>query len=298
MIEDPNQLIAPAPGRPATGGLAKKPWDYRVTVAIPHWGDPGPLERVVALMRLQTARPYLIVVDTGTVDPDWRERIEALRGIDCEVHQIRAHAWLHPSEPVATAMDLAMQLCRTQLMLCTHADAFPVSRDAIENTDLLMYLAMSRGGTCMALGYALTDRSHWRLPDGRPCDDYRWMVGHTWTLLNVDELRREGIRWDLAAGCRDRGWDFGPDRAPNIVDTEVFLNYAIRACRGGIVQIGTEENYQRNQTPHFDHVRSAPSSALYLPAGHELRRKQAGWMGEALAAADRRILEWTRETEQ
>ena len=290
MTEQGSGLIVPARGRHYTGILKRKPWDYQLTVAIPHIETPEMLRVCVALLRCQTMRPYILIIDTGSTSPESLATLADLAGEDCEAHYLRSHGWRHASEPVAVAMDLAMCLCRTREMITTHADCFLTARAAVED----LYIRASLGGSPFA-GYRLTDRDHWRFPDDRPCKDYRWMLGHTFSLIDVGFCRANGIQWDLSAGCRVMGWEWGTAATPNIVDTEVFFNYGIRDCGIDPLIIGEEKNYQRNRNAHFDHVRSAPSAQLYLSPQHELRKKQDRWKKIALREARGRLREWGGE---
>lgn len=284
-------LIVPSPGRDPRGSIAEKPWHRRVTVVIPNINSADFLERCVALHRLQSIQPYILVIDTGTQDPEQLERIEALRGEDCEIHYLRSHSYSHPSEPVSIAMDLSMALCKTRWMLCTHADALPVDREILERE-----VANAELDGVPAAGYQLTERPHWRNPDGSKNTDYEWMLGHTWTLLDVPFMKRHGITWDFESGYEEMGWD--REDLPNAVDTEVFFNYRLRGVRKSEpLIIGTERNYKRNVRPHFDHVRSAPSGELYLPENHGVRMNQKRWKSKALREADKRITEWTKHTQ-
>lgn len=267
--------------------MDRQPGDYAVTVCIPHIETPELVWRAVALLQLSTVPVYIMVIDTGSTDPATIRALEELRGPDCEIHYLRAHGYRHASEPVAVAMDMAMALCRTRWMLCTHADAWMTRRDAVADT-----LALAMGLDHPFVGYGLTPRPHWRLPSGAACDDWRWMLGHTWTMVDTLWAKERGIWWDFATGCRRLGWSYNNGCTPNIVDTEVFFNYAVREAGVEPYSMGGEENYKRNQTEHFDHVRSYPSAQLYLKKGSALRQQQARWLKSALRAADNRIEEW------
>jgi len=82
-------------------------------------GNSGNLARPAELLALQTVRPYVLLLDTGS-SPAVVRTLETLRRPDVEVHTIRAHAYAHSSAPVTTAMDLAFALCRTPV-LALHA---------------------------------------------------------------------------------------------------------------------------------------------------------------------------------
>ncbi len=117
--------------KPWEGNCEKKPWEYKVTVAVPVLNTPETLEPLIALYRLQTERPFIMVIDTGSSD-DNLAKIQRLAAEDIEVHSIRLNGVEHPSDFPAIAMDLAFAACRTQFLFATHADCYPRRRDLIE----------------------------------------------------------------------------------------------------------------------------------------------------------------------
>ena len=78
-------LVAPFGTRdcrqPWQGRCFKKPWDYRITAAIPHLDTIEPLRTVIDLLRRQTIRPYILVIDTGSDDTTCHQ-LEHLRAED------------------------------------------------------------------------------------------------------------------------------------------------------------------------------------------------------------------------
>jgi len=100
-------------------GICKiKPWEYQVTAVIPVLDTYESLSLCVELLRLQTVKPYIIVVDTGST----KENIEKINNLideDLEVHSIKLNGVEHPSDFVAMAMDLAQSLCRTKYLFAT-----------------------------------------------------------------------------------------------------------------------------------------------------------------------------------
>ena len=113
------------------GWITRKPWEYKVTAAIPHLDTLEALNMCVRVLRHQRERPYIMVVDTGSPPYVTRE-MEKLRAEDCEIHYINAHAYRTSSEPVTVALDLAQSLCRTELLFHTHADCFLRRGDFLE----------------------------------------------------------------------------------------------------------------------------------------------------------------------
>jgi hypothetical protein len=108
-----HHLVAPHGTRdcpsPNYGRISKKPWDYLVSVCIPHIDTPEQLELCVGLVRQQTIRPYIMVIDTGS-PPEVCEKIEKLRDQDLEVHYIKSHSYVHSSAAVSAALDLGFAI--------------------------------------------------------------------------------------------------------------------------------------------------------------------------------------------
>ena len=102
-----------------------------MTAAIPTINSSERLPLVIELLRLQTVRPFIIVVDTGSDDAHW-PTIEALRADDVEVHALRLNAIENSSEVVSMAIDTLQGLCRTRFLFCTHDDVFLRSRTALK----------------------------------------------------------------------------------------------------------------------------------------------------------------------
>lgn len=297
-------MIAPLQGALAKGvakrwegAFSRKPWDYNCTAVIPHIETPEILALCVGLLRLLENPPYLHIIDTGS-SPETIAWIEHLRGADCEIHYIRSHGYVHPSDPVAIAMDLAMMLCQTRWMFTTHADCFLKRRDLIET---MIGIAGKKQSPCV--GYQLSPRKH---------ADWEWMVGHTCTLLDVPFLDAHDITWSQRRLCRQRGIEWSPDvclsrqdgqirnpaEQPNWPDTELALNYGLDRAGQRPILIGSEENYVRNNNPDFDHVRSYPSMKLFMGDKSPKRKQSEAWMAEAIADAKARIALWTQERSQ
>lgn len=281
---DLSHLIAPlgcldlAPERtggwPHEGRPERKPWDYRVTATFAHLETPSLIPFVVELLRLQTCRPYVVVVDTGS-SPGACEELESYRSEDVEIHFLRAHAWRHSSEPVAAACDLALALCKTEHLFFTHVDCFLRRRSVLAE-----YRAKCGPGSPI-VGYALTDRSH-------ATREWRWMVGHTCLMAHVPTLRRANVWW---------GYDWGRDRGvrpawETYFDTETEFCWAAKAAGLAIVQTGEERNFERNITDDFDHPRSWATSKVYRSGDDEYNRRKDGWIRDATAAAALRIRHW------
>jgi hypothetical protein len=257
------------------GRAARRPWNYRVCAAIPHLDTPETLSTCVELLRGQSERPYILIVDTGS-PPKVCEQLEAMRADDLELHFIRGHGWRHSSEPVTVALDFAHAVCRSPLLFHTHADCFLRRRDFVEE------LASRCSETVPVLGYRMSPRD-WATTD------WQWMVGHTALMLHLQTMRRIGAAWAMdrmdALGI---DWQSGMGGWP---DTETAFNHLLR--NAGIVPefLGAEENWKRHMDGNIDHVRSYPGSKLYSAALH---RESARWMKDALREGAERAKEWRK----
>jgi hypothetical protein len=228
----------------------------------------------VELLRWQTIRPYIIVIDTGSTD-ETCDVLEKTRAYDLEVHYIRAHGWRQSSDPVAAAMDLAMAICRSEYLFCTHTDVFPRRQDLIENLQRI-----ARENDSAAVGYEMSDRSH-------VTKQWRGMISHTATLLHMPTMRRIGAWWSM-----DRAREMLGTRndAAGWPDTETCLNLILRQHGIRPYLIGSEANDERHVDHNIDHARSYTSAMLYATGDSKTNRKQ--WIESALAEAKERLDAW------
>ena len=228
------------------------------------------------LLALQTVRPYVLILDTGS-SPEVVRRLEALRRPDVEIHYLRAHAYAHSSAPVTTAMDLAFALCRTPHLFCTHSDVFPRRRDLLE------WLV----GLCRedqpVVGYEMSPR-----PD---TNGWRNVVSHTCTLLYMPTMRRIGATWSF-----ERYWESCQARPQQdgYPDTEQPFDRCIR--RAGVFPylIGHDANRVRYLDDNIDHVRSLSGLNLYGRGGDMLQQCRRN-LAAALIEARRRLAAWRKE---
>lgn len=264
--------------RPWEGNCKKKPWSYQVTAAIPVLDTFDTLRVVIDLLRLQSERPFIIVIDTGSTE-EYASKIAALRAEDVEVHVLRLNGVRHPSDFPAMAMDLAFAVCRTRFLFATHADCFLRNRYLIEE---MKALCESRSPV---VGYEISPREH---------DDWKGMVGHTCTLFDMHVMDDIGAGWSMRRLARLFGiQNHQPDpRRPNWPDTELLLNYLVR--KHGITPylIGHEENHVRNKDENIDHCRSLTSGWLYQD---DYYQKAKAWADDAMAEAEQRLEKWREE---
>lgn len=284
----PAQPIAPVRGqnfrdRPWEGAWLRKPWDYSVTVAIPVCDASGAVEAIVGLLRLQTERPFIMLIDTGST-ADELQALQKLAGEDIEVHSLRLNGVRHPSDFPAVAMDLAFSACRTDYLLATHADCFLTGREVVEE---LMQLCIAQSPV---VGYEITPRSH---------SDWHGMVGHTLTMFHVRTMDSINASWSLRRlianekhpDGRAASHDISPATSPNWPDTELLINYQCR--KAGIVPliIGTEANAARTTDHRIDHCRSWASAHLY-GSQSAYATKSNNWLQDGIEKARARAGEW------
>lgn len=270
-------LVSPiGTGKKVEGVASKKPWEYHSTAIIPHLDTPDYLRVLIELLRRQTQRPYMVVVDTGS-PPASADAIEQFRSEDVEIHYVRANGYSHTSEPVCVALDLGFARANTPLIFLTHTDCFPRRRDALE------WLGNQCDINTPVVGWEMSERS-WIT------DDWKGMVSHTFTMLHAETMRRIGASWHmgrardqlgLGAGYRTDGWP----------DTETAFAYCLRAAGVTPKLLGSEVNYERQITDWWDHGRSLTGTKLYA-AGSARAEAVGAYAGDALADAEARVNQW------
>lgn len=254
------------------GKAERKPHDYRITAAIPHLDTLDPLKVCIEVLRAQTERPYIVVVDTGS-PCNVRAELEAMRAEDLEVHFIAGNGYRHASEPVALALDFAQDRCPTDLLFHTHADCF------LRRHDFLADMARRCTAENPVIGYRMSPR--------KGVEDWREMVSHTATTLFMPAIRSIGARWSMQRMHSHHGVPWQIDGIPGgWPDTETGFGFMLRDA--GIVPefIGDDINQKRQVDDNLDHVRSYAGSKLYEESYHA---RAASWMIEAIADARARI---------
>lgn len=264
-------MIAPHRNTPKPW-LGSRPWlAAQAEVVIPVIDCSDTIGEVIELLRLQTVRCHIVLIDTGSTPRELALLLDR-RADDVEIHQVHAAGWVHPSAPVAAALDLALSLCRTPVQVLTHQDCFLRRREALED------LVERTTSVTPWVGYRITERA---IPD------WQLMTGHTWTGLYVSRIRETHARWGLDLSGRDLA-----QLSRHNWDTEYTFCRALRDAGISPVFLGEEKNYQRNQDDTIDHVRSWPSSGLY---SDQHREKAKEWMTSALDEARGRIRQWREE---
>jgi hypothetical protein len=282
-VEIAKTEISPAYGMLTTdgpwhGSNKVKAWDFEVTAVIPTINTPETLPYCIELLRLQTVKPFIMIIDTGSIDSNLA-KIEALRDVDVEVHLIRLNGVRHPSDYPAMAMDLAFTLCRTPYLFATHADCFLRRRNLLED---MIELCKTESP---AVGYELSPRAH---------ADWKGMLSHTASMYDIKVMDSIGFGWSLRRLCnRYNIVDYKPDpMIPNWPDTEILGNYIMR--ENGITPylIGKEDNGVRTIDDNIDHFRSYTAGKMYSPPHFE---KTKGWFELARKEAIERIAKWKQE---
>lgn len=258
----------------AFGRDAVKPWNYRVTVAIPHLDTIEPLKLCIELLRRQSVTPYIMVIDTGS-PPAVQRELEQMRDSDLEVHYVNAHAYVHTSEPVTVALDLAHTLCRTQHLFHTHADCFLRRKDFVE-----FMLRITNANTPVA-GYRMSPRD-W------VTKEWEWMVGHSALMLYMPSILRSGATWSFQRIFHAYGYTF--ENQGGWPDTEVGFNHGLRDAGITPLFIGHEQNYIRELDENRDHVRSFCGGKIY--SVEDRKKPLAEWMASALEEGRQRISAW------
>ncbi len=270
--------------KPWEGPNKRKPWEYKVTLAIPVLDSAESVEAIVKLYSLQTEKPYVCLVDTGSV-PEQLARLNALQCDWCEVHSLKLNGVRHPSDFPAIAMDLAFSACRTEYLLATHADCFPMRKD------LVAFMLSVCDYMRPVAGYELTERPH---------SDWRGMVGHTLTMFHIPTMDHINAYWSLRRLVTTRNhpdgkaadWTINPATSPNWPDTELLVNYQIRERGITPVIVGKEYNAQRTTDDKIDHCRSWASARLYNYAT-DYQVASDSWLADGIRNAYARAQEWS-----
>lgn len=273
--------------KPWEGDCKLKPWDYEITAVIPVLDTYESLSICVQLLKLQTIKPYIIVIDTGSTEDNFK-KIEKLRDHDLEVHSIRLNGVEHPSDFVSMAMDLGQSLCRTKYMFATHADVFLMKRNFLEKLHSICGDNQKDPKKYPVVGYEISPRQH---------SDWKGMISHTASMYYLRILDKIGFGWSLRrlSALYDLP-DYKPNpMRPNWPDTEILGNVILRQNDIPTKIVGKENNFQRNKDENIDHCRSITSGLLYSPEYYD---KAKVWYEEAKKEAIDRIKLWKKETDE
>lgn len=280
VVETTDDSWSPYRGFPNAhlGRVEKKPWDYACEAWIPIMDTLDTLPYVIELLRLQDSRPFIVLVDTGSKKESF-DKLEELYGDadDIELHRFRFKGVKHSSDYPAFAMDLAMSVCRTEHLFCTHSDVF------LKKKDLLTRLIDLCDKFRPAVGYQMSPRDH---------EDWRKMVSHTCTMLHIPTMDKISASWSLRKLCNRKGLEFipnHPEMGNNWPDTEILLNYMLWENGLEAKLIGEEKNHVRTNDDNIDHCRSLTAARLYFAEGAKTRQS---WVDDAIEQAKERIKLW------
>lgn len=280
-VEICSHEITPAYGAsteksPWEGFCEKKPWEYDITAVIPCLNTPETLPLCVEILRQQTNRPFIIIIDTGSTEANLRYT-EEIRNEDVEVHSIRLNGVRHPSDYPAMAMDLAFSLCRTEYLFATHSDCFLRRREVLQD-----FLDLCKTKSPV-VGYELSPRAH---------EDWVGMVSHTASMYHMPTMDKIGFGWSLRRLCNGYGIvDYKPDpNKPNWPDTEILGNYILRDNNITPHLVGKEGNQCRTLDENIDHFRSYGAAKMYSPNYYP---KVLEWYHAAKRDAIDRIEKWS-----
>jgi hypothetical protein len=276
--------IAPIRGKNMIGLAAwegsekKKPWHYSISAAIPVLDTYETLEICLELLKLQTEKPYIMVIDTGSRG-EQLEKMRKLQASNVEVHFLQLNGVHHPSDFPAMAMELAFAICRTKFIFATHADCFLRKRTFLEEIlDLAQKISP-------VVGYEMSPRSH---------SDWRGMVSHTATIYHMPLMDKINFGWSLRKLCNMYNIkNYKPDPLrPSWPDTEILGNYVLRHHNIKPHLIGSEGNFERHIDENIDHIRSYTSGKLYSPKYYKQAKE---WFEDAKAEALERMTRWRIE---
>jgi len=261
-------------GKAWEGAAGIKPWDFAVECHLAVL-DPGEhLEVVIALLRAQSVRPFIVLTDTGSL-PENLDRLEAMRAPDLEIHSLRFAGNRHPSDPVAVACDLAFAMCRTEKIVMTHDDVFLRQRTSLEQL-----LEMTSKAT-PAVGFQMTPRDH-------PL--WTTTVAHSLACFHMPTMRRIGATWSLRRAAEMLGAEHDQHgRLLNALDTETAPSLVLGEFGIKPLLIGEERNFEQTIHPMARHCRTTAGAKLYSPAHYA---KAQGWIAEAIDEAAANLTAW------
>lgn len=261
------------------GFISKKPWEYECEEWIPVMDTPDTLYYVIELLRLQTKKPYIVIVDTGSTTENFKKIEELCKEDDIELHSLRMKSTVHSSDYPAIAMDLAMSMCRAKYLYCTHADVFLKRKNVLEELLVLCNKEYP------VVGYRMTEREH---------KDWEKMVSHTCTMMHIETMDKINCSWSLRRLCNRQGLEFianHPKMGNNWPDTEILFNYILWENAYNGFFIGDEKNHEMTNDNRIIHARSLTAGRLYAP---EYAKKAQEWVDFAIEESKKNIELWKK----
>lgn len=278
--------IDPGEIRRYEGFAKKKPWEYRTTAVVLTFETPEEQLRVVLdLLRYQSEKPYLMIVDTGSS----RANVSAIERIadeteDIEAHFVRSRGWIASSAPCAAAMDVAFALCQTPYLFATHDDVFLMRRRFVQE------IREQCDEATPAVGYQMSPREFWEQENVAFKELWKSTLSHTSTVYHMPSMRKYGAFWSMPAAFEKLGL---PIEQPKygFPDTEVNLGLCLNAAGVGVRFLGDpapdvlsgekpsvlmlgEELNDIQKTANWVHVRSSTSQRIYNPISFRDHRSE------------------------
>ena len=269
-------VVAPLRGQPASA----RPWEgsrqwkgRNVTAIIPVLAHSPLLELAIESLLLQDEQPFIILVDTGSVEP---EPIEALRTRNqIDVISVRSSGWRHPSQCISAGLDAAWGCVQTPFAYYSHDDVILKRRDLISE---MVGLVKTKSPV---VGYQISPREY---------EGWASEVGHTCLAVDVKRMDEIGATWNLRGFATITGESLDPAYSmAGRVDTERHFNMKLRQAGINPHFIGFERNYERTNDDQIDHVRSRTSGLLYSPT-HSAKAEL--WESDAITQARLRHSSW------
>ena len=229
-----------------------KPWDFDCEVTLPHYESMDTLPTVVALLRAQSIRPFISIVDTGS-SVETMVKLESMRASDLEIHYLRFNGVRHISDFPAAACDLAFSICRSPYLVTMHTDVFLRTRMALES------LLAETEKSC-AVGFQMTPRCR---------EEWKTTVAHTFACFYMPTMDAIGAGWSLRRACNlslNEATHAVKGTWGDMLDTETCLSMVLRDNGIRPHFIGTEDNFQETVHPWVRHVRTLTGSRLYCPS--------------------------------
>ena len=121
----------------------------------------------------------------------------------------------------------------------------------------------------IATGYEMSPRSHLT-------EQWRGMLSHTLTMLDVHAVRRRNLRWSLRDALNNPELD---NRGEGWPDTETAFGLAIKQQMLDVTFIGHETNDQHFEDERICHRRSLTSHRLLWP---ELAQRDLVWQADTI----------------
>ena len=278
-VEDPTgksvcSRVGCGPSCPGYFHTDGKPWEFGVSICIPHLNSPEQVLLGMSLWRKQTVRPYFLIVDTGST-PENLRRLNSFAGPDCEVHAIQKAQYRHPSCCVSLALDVAHGRCQTQFLFHTHTDVFPRRRHFIE------WLIGQTSPATPVVGWRMSPRH---------AGPWHECVSHTATMVHNPTFRAKGLAWNL-----DAYFDSSPDVAilkGGWPDTESGLWWTMKRVGIAPKLLGDEPNHERQITEWHDHSRSFTCGKGHGQDAERIRTERD--MDAATRDALARLAEWLK----